>query len=202
MKKIIYLLFGIVLLLPFTVKADSLFTDKSVTCSGSIEKFGVVTCTVEVKRNGGFEGTGIQFEVTSPDPTVFDIVVYQNVTTDGDYARAIYTIAPVDDEMQFATNDDVPVAINVSFTDGGEQKTEQITGSFHLVENESSANSSTQTSPTTGANNTNSTQSTKTSSKDITNPNTADSKVLLLSCGGILMMFIMGVSIKKIKFNK
>lgn len=223
MKKIFYVILGLMLIMPFYVKAEEDTEQRSIfvycveknsavvsegelyECSGSVTKkssdesakvainngsndnlvIGAITDGI-VSIDFGDNNTGsFSFTVTNKVPVLEDTDVFLGIT-------AIFN----EDQTQTISINDPVLTLTASTSSDPSNPTNPSNPS-------PSEKPTTPNKPTNPTNPSTSTKPTVTNtSKGITNPNTADMNILQLSLVGILFIFIMILSIRKINLLK
>ena len=207
MKKVIYILLGFVLLLPFYVKAeetsvvDEISNYINYTCDNNFElnANSMLTCAITLKDTfqkdykmiiGVQDGSGIQFSGDKEKwANSISILKSGNI-----YVKPVSTPASTTDVNAYLT-----------LLNENDATISSATQKFTLNSPESSTNNQQTTNPTKPSNNSTTTttaNSTKASSKGIVNPNTSDIDVLSLSIISLLLIVIICLSAKKLKLGK
>lgn len=227
MKKIFYIVLSLMLIIPFSVKAEENTEQRSITvtcsehsavvsegelysCSGSVTKKSSDTSAKVEINNGsnkdlvignitdgvvlidfGDNNTGsFSFTVTNKVPVLKDAPVALGIT-------AIFTFD--EDQKETIIVDRPVLTLKASTSSNPSNPTKPSNPS-------PSEKPTTPTTPNKPTNPTNPSTSEKptvtNTSKGITNPNTADMNILQLSLVGILFIFIMILSIRKINLLK
>lgn len=214
MKKIFYIVLSLMLIIPFSVKAEenqdelrglsvwcqsTPYTDEELgedwyTCGGIVYKPSSDTVNLEFS-NGNNENVDIWYE----GKTEGDIEISFN-GNEGSFSFFVIN------EAKLSKDEKVTLGITAKYNDDSDLT---ISKEFDLTLKASNSNNSsgttTPTTPTTPNKPTNPTNPSTSekptvtnTSKGIANPNTADMNILQLSLVGILFIFIMILSIRKI----
>lgn len=216
MKKIFYIVLSLMLIIPFSVKAEEDTEQRSITVSCSensavVSEGELYSCSGSVTKKSSDTSAKVEINNGSNDNLVIGNVTDGVVLIDfGDNNTGSFSFT-VTNKVPVLKDATVALGITAIFNEDQTQ-TISVDSPVLTLKASTSSDPSNPTNPSnpspseTPTNPTNPSTSEKTTvtntSKGITNPNTADMNILQLSLVGILFIFIMILSIRKINLLK
>ncbi|MGN0973487.1 MAG: hypothetical protein ACI4OT_01955 [Bacilli bacterium] len=213
MRKLFYVILSLILIMPFYVKAeDGLDQEQrsiTVNCSKDyavVSEGELYSCSGSVTKKSSDTSAKVEINNGSNDNLVIGAITDGIVSIDFGYNNTGSFSFTVTNKVPVLTDTAVRLGITAIFNDDQTQ-TISVDNSILTLKASTSSNPSNPTIPATPTTPENSTSSSTnnqqmSTSKGITNPNTADLNILQLSLIGILFIFIMILSIRKINLLK